>query len=753
MGKLNIFGNADIESYVGRKNPLDHYYHQCAIYLSRLEDIPYEDALAFVKKETSETGAFPPKSPEMIFAHSPEPGTKELAETTLWEYAYDCIDKKYIMTPSLTSYYPPEIMESLCTPFIFKKSAERDVLKKVKLNAKRIGDYDTMASSDAGQNKVKYYLNGQSGGYTVKVTSFYNQTGHPALTSTCRTGVSYANANNERFIEGNRHYYSVDCTIQNILVAMAEYPTEEIGRIVEKYNLHIPTIQETIDCVMRSAKRNWRASNGIDQITALVQVMTDNERCALVYVCDLYQLEKLNPEFIKEFIEQGIALEKGSDYNLDVASAKAIFSQVDPDVKTTACYLNQDRARGKDLGEMIDEKNIGTSKYEPDLYCDIAATAKHLWEHVTGHLDFIHALFRMPTLHVGIAKFPDVYRMNIPVSDTDSSVFTLQRWTTHYCGQEYFSDKAWRIGYFLSYAVCQQLDHLMVMFNASMSVPVKYLDNFKLKNEYYFPWTGVTGRAKHYWTNEANQEGNMFIDMKLIKKGVGLRGNNISNDIAEAHDEYCKMIIDKVMKNNHVTLQEVFEPILNLHYSIIDDVYNGGNRYLRSLEARDDDQYKKGDADPNVMNRKLWDFVYAPIYGEAPTPPYESVFISVELESKTAIDKWLDTFSDVDLGQRMRDFIEKNVPSGTIGTLRFPEQTIQEHKIPPDIRRVMNIRKITAKILAPFYITLESLGIYFMDKSITKIISDYYDDLCPLHLQVEQAKAEAVAEMEQESVW
>lgn len=724
MSKLNLFSNDTKESYIGRKNPLDHYHKQCAIYLSRMRNIPYEEALEFIVSNIGKGKAVEPKPPEMVYAYSERLGCKTLGTTTVWDYAIDVLEKDYIMTPAMTSFVPPHIKEALPVKFIFKRSAERDVLKKEKFLAKMKGDKKGADAADAGQNKVKYDLNAGTGTLTIKTTSLYNQTGHPSLTSTCRTGVSYANANNERFIEGIRHYYSVDITIANILATIAEYPCELVFETVNKYQLHVPTVKETFECVLRSAKRNWRSITGEKTVYDLISTMTSAERCTLVYTCDLFHLHKHNPEFMEAFIMKGTEKHDGS--HLSDEEAYNIVKTVDGDTAICAHYINQDRTRGTGLGQLGDPKD---KLYNMPLYKDVAATAKNIHDHIVGHLDFVRNICRMPVLHVGIYKLPEIYRTTIPVSDTDSSVFSLQRWIIEFCEKDLFCDKAWSIGYFLSYMVCQQLDHLTMMFNASMGIPLKYLDNFKLKNEYYFPVTGSTGRAKVYWYNYSSQEGNLYPEIEIVKKGAAIRGNMISQEVVDRHDDYTKMLADKIMSGGGIeslSIEDVFLPVLELHYSIIEDVVKGGNKYLRSTQVKNETAYKKGSQDPNIVNQKMWDLVYADKFGDTPEAPYSSLVVNVNLGTKNRIDEWLDKFSEVDLADRMRGWI-KDHGIESIGTFRLPAQNLADHRVPEDIVKVMDTKKITAKILAPFYITLESLGIYFMNDSITTTIEDYIE--------------------------
>ena len=45
--------------------------------------------------------------------------------------------------------------------------------------------------------------------------------------------------------------------------------------------------------------------------------------------------------------------------------------------------------------------------------------------------------------------------------------------------------------------------------------------------------------------------------------------------------------------------------------------------------------------------------------------------------------------------------------------------------MPKEIIQCMDIRKIVFTTMAPFYLVLETYGVYMKDKNITKLVSDF----------------------------
>lgn len=716
MNEMNIFTLGTPSNYVeqyGMVDPKIHYIRQTAIYLSRMRGISYDEAYELIECNIGEGKAIEPKQPELLHTLQETPGNKVVQQCTLWDYALDVKERGFIMAPSLTSYFPPDIIEVKTTPYINNLSAQRNILKKKKFDALQDGNTHEAEQSDSGQNEVKRQSNAQSGLMTVASTALFNPTGHSSLTSTCRGGVSYANANNERFIGGLRHYHSPDVVMQAMFSVCDHYDLMAYEAVIRKYKLVHPSTSDVMSMIHRCTRRHFRSFEGMAMIEGFVNKLSPVERAAFMYSGDLYHLEQLNPEFVKQFIINGI--QEIPAVAMTIEEARAVHKEVDPDVFNLAIYLCRDYTAGKKIDEVI--------KNDLPIYSLICNRARYLWNYLNDHQDFIKNVLVMPVLHCSIYQFPTTCRESVPLSDTDSTVFTVQDWILRYSEGQWFSKLAWDLGYFMTYLACQPLDHVTAMYNANMGVPEKYIKNFKLKNEFYFPITGIAGRAKHYFGYESAQEGNIFKEYKFFTKGSGLRGSNRSPLVAEKFNEYCKNCLNNIIKNQGLTLEEIFLPVLEMHNHILEDLMSGGSKYLRSLEVKDDENYTLGDQDSNAKQRRMWNEVYSPIYGDAPDPPYSSVTMTVALGTKTRFKEWLESIADVDLAERMKTFIEREL-NGKVSTFRLPAASCYTHGIPKDVVNVIDMRKVTCSILAPFYMVMESFGIYLIDRKLSKIINE-----------------------------
>ena len=120
----------------------------------------------------------------------------------------------------------------------------------------------------------------------------------------CRSATSYANANNEKFLYGNRHYYSPDVVKANIVSIVQHSDMEAFERVMIAWQLRHPTVEEAMGCVKRGSMAYWRNPEQLSLIEELLTALRPVERSAFVYTNDLYHLALLNPAFVHEFLRK-----------------------------------------------------------------------------------------------------------------------------------------------------------------------------------------------------------------------------------------------------------------------------------------------------------------------------------------------------------------------------------------------------------------------------------------------------------------
>ena len=79
----------------------------------------------------------------------------------------------------------------------------------------------------------------------------------------------------------------------------------------------------------------------------------------------------------------------------------------------------------------------------------------------------------------------------------------------------------------------------------------------------------------------------------------------------------------------------------------------------------------------------------------------------------------------VEIKQRLKDFMVRRGKSD-ISIILLPEQIVAVSGIPKEIICGIDIRKLIYETVKPFYIVLESLGIFMIDDNNSRLVSDFH---------------------------
>ena len=217
-------------------NILERYYQDTARYLALETGRSHDECYQWVKETTHpSSGKLPLKDPKVLSLKRDKPGERDKWETTFLGYLQKVNNENLIISPTLAAYRHPDQHESILAKYIRKNVDKRNAVKKKKFQSTMAGNDAEAGFYDILQSTFKIKNNSVSGGHASAFTPLYNKSTHSTLTSTCRSATGYANANNERFLYGNRHYYDVDVAIQNIISIINNSDYKTIAEAVEKY--------------------------------------------------------------------------------------------------------------------------------------------------------------------------------------------------------------------------------------------------------------------------------------------------------------------------------------------------------------------------------------------------------------------------------------------------------------------------------------------------------------------------------------
>ncbi len=279
------------DSYKRNIDPIKNYIDQAAHYLSIEHNKPIDQCIEFVKS-TIKRQDLGISNPTVKYIGRDDNGDKDSRQIPLYSYIKDVINNGDILAPSFTVYDHPTVKESILSKFIEGNVKRRSKAKKEAFKARAAGKTELFIAKNNEQGIMKIYNNSLSGAFASNGTSLFNPTAHSTLTSTTRNVSSLGNVINEKVIMGNRHYWSYDIALNNLVFITKYADLEAIGRLITKYNLYIPTSQDVMDCINYSTKFYYINSLYEERLFKFINKLSGLQKAAFLYVGDLYHIKE-----------------------------------------------------------------------------------------------------------------------------------------------------------------------------------------------------------------------------------------------------------------------------------------------------------------------------------------------------------------------------------------------------------------------------------------------------------------------------
>lgn len=689
-----------------------HYTEDAAKYLSIETGDDYNVCLQFVKEtikqKDTELGI---KDPIVNYLDKEENGDRVQKKCRLSTYLGSSIRQNQIISPTLTTYTNPAEKKSILVDFVDTNIKKRGIAKKAMFAAEMANDTFTMAVKDNEQKNVKISNNSLSGAHVSSSTPLFNKTAHSTLTSGCRSTSGYGNANNEKMLSGNRHYYSPTIVRNNIISIINNTDYKQLEIIINRYNLYIPSSKDIMDCIKYSAKLYWRSRIEYKKLESFVIRLNKLERAAFLYTGDLYSLAKYNDSIVRNFITR-----LSSKIDIPHNDPEAIFKIAPEDYVNLAIQLCPDITKGKSLKKDLK----GT-----DGYAVVAATTLNIMQTMIDYSDFIHTFFTTKNVPASVGYFPDSIRRSALTSDTDSTIFTVQDWVLWFFGDMCMGDKGNAIAATMIFLATQAITHILAIMSANFGVEKSRLFQIAMKNEYKFDVFIPTQVAKHYYAITSCQEGNLFSKHKTQIKGVHLKSSNAPKVIMAKAKSMMEEIMYTINDGKKISILKYLKEIADIERSIISSLKSGSPEYFRMGQIKSQDSYKKKAHESPYAYYLMWNEVFGPKYGIIPEPPFTVIKVSTSLDSPVALNNWLSGIEDKELASRMQSWLVKN-NRRNFNTILIPYQIIESRGIPIELFSAIGVRRIVIDICKVFYIILESLGLYILNDNATKIVSDEY---------------------------
>lgn len=700
--------------YVRKVDIVKDYTESQALYLHLMRGISLDTCRNFVRESMLPGKINELKDPKTLILEQRKRGNRKKEVTTFLTFLGEVKNNGYLISPSMTVYRRPEEIVSKLGEFTSFNVDERNKYKKLQKKFKQDGNLVEMSKNNSLQTSKKENNNSLSGAFASSGNALYNKSSHSSLTSTCRCATSYANASNERFLAGNRHYFDVDVTMQELINAERLAPVDAIKLALNKYNLKVPSIQETWECIEKSAIKYWRNRQRQEDVKAFIATMSDAGRANIVYTGDLYQLAKLNPGFVRDFISE---IAKPGERTTE---PHPIFGDVlvkaDSDIIALVTLLCSDLTAGKNLFE--------TKTKLPEIYYTVNNTAVNVKIWLEKYAVFIDGFLKPRHPQSAIFEFPNIIREAVVTSDTDSTIFTTQMWTKWMTGSYNFDPQSYYTGYAITYIASQIVANALGMLCGNLGVGKEFIKELAMKNEYYFPGYKLTNIAKHYIQMRSACEGNVYDEMELDVKGVNLRSSKAPKHVTEKLHEWFVEILHKPMTGQTYTIDTLMEWPIKVETEVRKDIASGGVQYLPSERINEATAYSAGEQASQYRHYKLWDEVFAPKYGYVDPAPIQTYKVCVNVNKKALFKNWIDNMEDLQLANRFRKFAaENNLESMT--SFQMPQSIARQKGIPKEVMDVLDIRRATMLIMAPYYLVLESFGIFIANGKFSRLMTDY----------------------------
>lgn len=686
-----------VEFYRRDLNPIKHSVEQNAFYISKMASVNMDDAKAFIQRAIKEKKFQDLVDPEVhYFERDETTGDKDTARIRLSQYISSAVKDDLVIAPTFTCYVPSYRRESLLVKFIDRNVKKRSIHKKAAAKAKAEKKMELFSLENSNQDNYKRYNNSMSGGFVAGGTVINNPTAHSTLTSTIRTVSSLGNASNEKVISGNRHYRDPKVTLANLIAITSSVNTEELTAVMQKYNLKYPTCEDVAACILHSTQFYWKDDREFAKIFGFVQKLTPLERAAFVYTGDLYHLRIHNPEFVQGFLEQLGSKIEGQNFEEPGKKIHEIDELVVNFVHLIC--MNELKGIGKDY-----------SKISHEMCCTVLATSLNVVKVVEDHRDFINAIFLTRNLPCSTAYIRNMTRRAVVLSDTDSTMFSVDEWVMWRYGDLVYHEKARQLAAGVMFMATQMIAHNLAMFSANMGVAKDRLFLLAMKPEFAFDVFCQTPVAKHYFTCVNVKEGSVYEEFEMEIKGVHLKNSALPGEINKMAHARMRFIIEQIVAGKKISLLNELRLASELEQKILDSLLKGDVAYYKSAKIKEAEGYAEGPEKSPFQHYTFWNETFGHKYGMAPQPTYMVVKVPTKLTTKTAVKNWLDGMQDQELAMRIRHTLQRRNKL-TFPTFYVPKEYAQSFGVPKEILSVTDTDKIILDMTYSRRMILETLG-------------------------------------------
>lgn len=687
------------EEYTNNLNPIKSYLEQLTFFIMTKKNISYDEALIKAKEVLKKHFRDRPlKCFERI-----ENGDRIVKDTTVYNYINDNLKEGNILTPTFTSYMSRAREKSMLSEFIFMAVSKRGVAKKEEHQAKADGNKVLATAKNNEQNLLKIYANSLSGAFAQEACIVHNPSNHSTLTSLTRTMTSLSNANNERIIAGNRYYPRPIDVYNNIVYICTYTDTAKIQEAILKYNLYLPTIEDTVKVLQRSSDLYFYDKQYYDKhIIPYLKQLDPYYLASICYTGDLYHLREFNSDFMKKFLTNFIKPIVSTETIPDVVNK---LYKLDESMRFFVhhIFFKDLKGKGKDYERFYE----GNEKLVESIYL----TTLHVSNILLENKLFFNAFFMSPVLPCNSFRLSNMRRRTVVLSDTDSTCFTMDDWAKWYKGGEFIiNDETISLAGCISYLASQAIVNLLRIISRNLNIDTELLGSLQMKNEFLWLTHVPAEVSKHYFAYTVLQEGSVLREEEIETKGVHLKNSAVPKFVLDHGKELMEEILINVSHNKKISLDKIIGDIIRLEDIIRESVGKGEPIFLKKSKIKNMDSYADGPERSPYGRHVFWQEVFSTKYGQVPEPPYSVIKIPTVVDSKTSLTEWLNKIADEGIKAKLVSWLERNNKKN-LPTIYLNDQYVLGKGIPEEIMMVADINRIILDVTLQHRTILESLGV------------------------------------------
>jgi len=698
-------------AYTRDINILRQYINDATWFLYKNTKKPMAECEAFVLQQIAPDGPTPMTDPKVYVLEKDDTLDRHRTSSTFLKHLHTAVQEKAIMSPTLAQYDNPIIHgRSPLATLTINNIKARKVIKKEMFAAQSAGDKVLEGIKNNQQTSVKLENNSMSGAFASPYNPIYLKSGHSTLTSICRCASGYGNSNNERLLSGNRHYWCYDVTIANIVSVIQLSDLTKVATTMAMYDLRAPTYDETLTAIKRSTDRYWWGAAQFARLESFLKTLTDLERAAFLFTGDMWSLAQVNPTFVRTFIAEMGAIEVPL-----VDNPKAWMDHCGGDLVGLAMLLNEARVDGRGLDEITEN--------DPDTYCQIASTAKHVLVVMNQYRYLIETFWTTPAMPPSLARFPDSIRVAAITSDTDSTIYTVQDWVEWYTGSLAYTATARMVWYVTVCISSLAIIDVLARCCKHMGVVDEDLSRLSMKNEFGFPVFIPTSRAKHYYALQSYREGNVFKTPKLERKGVGLRDSTQPIVLMDNVKKLILYILNETLEGRLLSMERIIGHVSYVENMIRQTLLDGKPEFLRSGNIKEKAAYKQENS--KFLFYEMWEAVFSEKYGKTEEPPYPTYQVGLDTAKAAQLKAFFAHGKEVEIIEKLKQWFEVSGKK-SLTTLELPKAVIDSVGVPAELIPHINIRQLIANNCYAYYLLLESLSYPMSTKNNARQFGDFY---------------------------